>query len=60
MTNEQKYKNSTIEEFAQHLFDFFIGFHTESIKGLCDKKECSECTNSCIGCIVEWLNEEIE
>lgn len=58
MTNEEKYKNSTTEELAQHLYDFFLGFNCESISGLCDKRPCSECNDSCIGCITEWLKEE--
>lgn len=59
MTNEEKYKQTTTEEFAQLLFDFFVGFHCESIEGLCDK-ECSECKNSCVGCISEWLQHEVK
>jgi len=60
MTNEEKYKTSTTQEFAQYLFDFFIGFNCESIEGLCDKRPCSECGDSCNGCIVEWLNSEVK
>lgn len=58
MTNEEKYKNSETRDLAQLLLDFYIGFNNESIEGLCDKRPCSECDDSCIGCIAEWLKEE--
>ena len=57
MTNEYKLKqNTSTKEFAKKLYDFTLGFYTESI-GIC-VKECEDCKDDCIGCIAEWLQKE--
>lgn len=55
-TVEEQIRDKNTKDLASFLFDFFIGFHNESIDGLCDLKPCDQCKNSCVGCIEEWLH----
>lgn len=54
MTNEENIKQANTQELAKLLFDFFIGFHNESIDGLC-VNACSDCDHDCINGINKWL-----
>jgi hypothetical protein len=58
MSVEEKIKQLSTEEMSKFLFDFFIGFHNESINGLCNI-ECGNSKESCFGCIQNWLRSDI-
>ena len=57
MTKEEQLKNTTTEEFAEKLFDFYIDFHNGDIEGLCENNdEYTLCNGKkCTTCISDWL-----
>ena len=56
MTNFEKIKQMTVEEFSEAFADDNLCSYIQKV----DPKQCLKQHEICIGCIKDWLNQEVK